>query len=232
MFIECPNCEAVVDGELLADITVNQEMLPTKHEFIKCKICGNPLVLTTTSRLVFGSGIKWNEPYRAWPFPDPNQSSYIFYPELVTVSLKEADLCFRAKAYTACAVMCGRALEGVCKNHDPKIKSLDSGLKKLLADGVIDKKIYEWGEELRKNRNLGAHASTNSFAPEDAADLIDFTHTICEYVFVMNMRFEDFKERQLKRQSDPNYVFTLEEKIKKVRDEIVADIDKTKNPTS
>ena len=48
-------------------------------------------------------------------------------------SLIEAKICFKAKAFSACAVMCGRSIEGVCKHHDPKTKTLAGGLKKLLA---------------------------------------------------------------------------------------------------
>jgi len=51
--------------------------------------------------------------------------------------------------------MCGRAVEGVCQHHDPKIRSLQTGLQKLKKDGVIDDRIYNWGDALRLSRNQG-----------------------------------------------------------------------------
>jgi len=43
---------------------------------------------------------------------------------------------------------------------------------------------------------LGAHASDHKVAKEDARDLLDFSSAICEYVFVLNEKFERFKKRQ------------------------------------
>src|SRR5690606_16424667 len=119
-------------------------------------------------------------------------------PEIARNSLIEAKICFKAKAYSACAVMCGRAIEGVCKNHDPKTKTLAAGLKKLRDDRVIDSRLYEWGEALRENRNLGAHATTEKVSKDDAKDLLDFSAAICEYVFVLNAKWERFQTRRKK----------------------------------
>jgi hypothetical protein len=94
--------------------------------------------------------------------------------------------------------MCGRSIEGVCKHHDPKIKTLAGGIKRLREDGVIDDRIYGWGEALRENRNLGAHATTEKVAKADARDLLDFSVAICEYVFVLNAKFESFQKRRTK----------------------------------
>lgn len=92
--------------------------------------------------------------------------------------------------------MCGRSIEGVCKHHDPKTKTLAAGLKKLREDGVIDDRIFGWGETLRENRNLGAHATTEKVSRDDAKDLLDFSIAICEYVFVLNAKFERFQNRR------------------------------------
>ncbi|WP_353055935.1 DUF4145 domain-containing protein [Alcaligenes faecalis] len=105
-------------------------------------------------------------------------------------------MCFKARAYSACAVMCGRAIEGVCKNHDAKTRTLAAGLKKLKEDGVIDSRLFSWGEALRENRNLGAHATTEKVSKDDAQDLLDFSIAICDYVFVLNEKWERFQNRK------------------------------------
>jgi hypothetical protein len=68
-------------------------------------------------------------------------------------------------------------------------------LKKLKDDGVIDERIYVWGEALRKSRNLGAHATTTKVSKEDARDLLDFGIAICEYAIVFNEKFNRFQAR-------------------------------------
>jgi hypothetical protein len=52
------------------------------------------------------------------------------------------------------------------------------------------------GDELRKHRNLAAHASGAKFILTDAKDLYDFSTAICDYVFVLTEKFESFKKRQ------------------------------------
>ena len=94
--------------------------------------------------------------------------------------------------------MCGRTIEGVCKHHEPKTKNLAGGLKVLKDKGVIYKRLFDWGEALRTHRNLGAHATTQKVLKEDARDLLDFAIAICEYVFVLNKKFERFQARQKK----------------------------------
>ena len=98
--------------------------------------------------------------------------------------------------------MAGRAIEGVCQFHASAKSTkanLAAGLKELKTKGLIDDRIYKWGEELRKHRNLGAHASDVKVLREDAADLLDFASAICEYVFVLHAKFERFEQRAAKR---------------------------------
>jgi hypothetical protein len=85
-----------------------------------------------------------------------------------------------------------------CGKSTPVLLSIASGLKKLKDDGVIDNRLYEWGEALRKHRNLGAHATTVKVSKEDARDLLDFSIAICEYIFVLNAKSQRFQERQKK----------------------------------
>ena len=87
-------------------------------------------------------------------------------------------------------------MEGVCKYHSTKGNSLVNGLKELKNKGIIDDRLYQWGEELRKHRNIGAHATEENISKDDAKDLLDFAQAICDYVFVLNARFNRFMERK------------------------------------
>lgn len=94
--------------------------------------------------------------------------------------------------------MSGRTLEGVCNHYLPKSKNLADGIKGLKEKGIIDDRLFHWGEELRKHRNIGAHATDEKISKEDAKDLLDFVNAICEYVFVLTGRFNKFMERKAK----------------------------------
>ena len=198
MIIECPYCDSKVDcnerGHI--DLDLEQTGVPMKAVLLECKICHSPLFGFSELIQTGEDGSHWDSAERKWPVPETEIDWSI--PEIARNSLIEAKVCFKAKAYSACAVMCGRTIEGVCKNHDAKIKTLAAGLKKLRDDGIIDDRIYQWGETLRQHRNLGAHATTKKVPKEDARDLLDFSIAICEYVFVLNEKFQRFQQRQAK----------------------------------
>jgi hypothetical protein len=198
VIVECPRCESKVDAEERGAVDFDFEIhgFPGKAVLLECPVCHDPLFgFTELIETGFG-GSQWAVVDRKWPVPD-NEIDYAI-PEIAKLALVEAKLCFKARAYNACAVMCGRTIEGVCKHHNSSIKTLASGLKKLNENGVIDNRIYQWGEALRKHRNLGAHATTEQISKEDAKDLLDFSIAICDYVFVLNEKFKRFQERQQK----------------------------------
>ncbi|MEE8136534.1 MAG: DUF4145 domain-containing protein, partial [Thermodesulfobacteriota bacterium] len=70
--------------------------------------------------------------------------------------------------------MSGQALEGVCVHHKTKKKTIAAGLTELKDKEIIDKRLYEWGEEIRKHRNIGAHANEDRISRDDAKDVLDF----------------------------------------------------------
>ena len=92
--------------------------------------------------------------------------------------------------------MCGRALEGICRHFKTKSDNLANGLTELRDARVIDGRLFDWSEELRKHRNLGAHASEERISSEDAADLLDFAHAITTYVFDLTAKFKGFLQRK------------------------------------
>lgn len=196
MIIECPHCDSKVDATEQGHVELDLDAVgvPSKVALVKCNVCKEPLVGLSEIVQIGHDEWDWSNLERLWPAPEDDIDWEI--PEIARVSLIEARTCFKAKAYTACAVMCGRAIEGVCKHHNAKSRTLAKGLEDLKKKGVIDERIYEWGEALRVARNLGAHASTDRVSRDDARDLLDFSNAICEYVFVLNAKFERFKERQ------------------------------------
>ena len=198
MIVDCPHCESKVDCEEKGSVAIDGDYVPvpTKAVLLECKICKSPLFGWTELIQTGEDSWEWDQVNRQWPPQDQDVDWDI--PEIARISLIEAKVCFKAKAFSACAVMCGRTIEGLCKHHAPKTRNLADGLKKLKDDGVIDSRLYNWGEALRSHRNLGAHATTQKLSKDDARDLLDFSIAICEYVFVLNEKFERFQARQKK----------------------------------
>lgn len=196
MIAECPGCEAKVDciEKGGVDIDIEHTGVPTRYVLLECKVCHRALLGITEAIHTSPETWEWDSVSRVWPTAEDAIDWSI--PEIARDSLVEAQVCFKAKAYQACAVMCGRAIEGLCKHHDANIKTLAGGLRKLKDNGVIDERIFNWGEALRESRNLGAHATPAKVTMEDARDLLDFGLATCEYVFVLNERFNRFQKRR------------------------------------
>ena len=196
MIIECSYCESKVDGEVKGEHVFfePEEGPPFKAVLLKCPVCNNALLGGSDHYQTGPDTSEWSPLNRLWP----QQETYVDWqiPEIARDSLIEAKKCYKAKAYSACTVMSGRTLEGVCKNHLTETKSLAKSLKELKDKGIIDDRLYLWGEELRKHRNIGAHATKEKITKEDAKDLLDFAQAICDYVFVLNAKFNRFMERK------------------------------------
>jgi hypothetical protein len=117
-------------------------------------------------------------------------------PAKIRDSLEEADKCIRSGAFTAAVAMTGRALEAMCRHFGTKSDVLAGGLKELLDREIIDKRLFQWGDELRINRNLAAHATGERFHGWHAGSLFTFALAICNYVFVLNEQFAEFLEHK------------------------------------
>jgi hypothetical protein len=97
MLIECYKCEAVVDGALIAQHnSYDPEDDPDVFRvyLLECPRCKTSL---------FAGDYEFEDgpPCRLWPSPRKSVSSYI--PPEIRVSLREADKCYRAGAFLACA---------------------------------------------------------------------------------------------------------------------------------
>ena len=195
MIIDCPHCESKVDGIAKGEVadTDPDFPFPSKVVLVECPVCHNPLLGTSDLIQTGLETWEWDNLHRLWPQQESEVHREI--PKIAGNSLAEAKICFKAKAYSACAVMCGRTIEGVCKYHSTKSRSLAGGLKELKDKEIIDSRLFQWGDELRKHRNIGAHATEEEISKADAKDLLDFSSAICEYVFVLNAKFQRFVER-------------------------------------
>jgi hypothetical protein len=196
MIIDCPSCESKVDAKLLAEKEDDQSEYsdPSKTVFLECPLCHGCLVGSQDMVQVDYDEYDWSAVRRLWPQPAVVLDFGI--PKITRKSLEEAKKCLTVHAYSASAVMCGRAIEGICAEHKTKSKNLAGGLTELRDSHIIDQRLYEWGNSLREMRNIGAHATDEDVSREDARDLFEFAVAISEYVFVLSAKYEEFKSRQ------------------------------------
>lgn len=197
MIIECYDCASSVDGKEIAyrDLRAKGEP-PTRYSFVECPVCKNVMVGVSDLVQVSHEDWDWDDCVRVWPEPTKGFDPSI--PDLVRRSLENAKRCFQAKVYDACVVMCGKAIEAICVAQADE-RQLGKGLRKLLENGVIDKRLFEWAEVLRKQRNIGAHATEEETSREDAKDVLAFATALCDYIFVLAEKYKEFVERKAKK---------------------------------
>ena len=197
--IECPDCESKVSANVIA----KKEYGPTDYHdpfriyFLECPVCHRTMVGHSDLIQIEHNEWDFEDPSRLWPKQKKSLDWSI--PTIVRKSIEEATKCYNAKAYAACAVMCGRSLEALCKEHGTKNWQLAKGIKELKDKGIIDGRLFDWGEALRDRRNIGAHATEEDISKEDARDVLDFTIAICEYVYVLADKYEKFKKRETRK---------------------------------
>lgn len=201
--IQCGSCKTTVLGELAGFVEVHpppDDGEPYKAMLLRCPACDEAIVGVAELDLL-GYPAKprweWGRATRVWPQP----MNYLDWaiPERVRASLEEARKCVDAGSPLASAVMVRRALEAVTNQFGVKSGTLPTRLRELRETGVIDARMFEWAESLRKHGNLGAHDSDGNVSEEDARDLLEFAEAICEYVFVLTRKFAAFQSRQAKR---------------------------------
>jgi len=197
MILECSHCEAVVDATEIAtykyeDHWDKDEAVPwnTRVILVGCPRCSEPMLAYQTDE----GG--WTDPVRIFPPREPDLHRSV--PKPIRQAFAEARICFRAKAFTAAAIMCRKTLEGICSEHGVKSGTLAAELRKLKEKGVIENRLFEWAEALRTIGNEAAHGVELVVSRQDASDTLEFTEALIQYVFTYRDKFEEFKMRRAK----------------------------------
>jgi hypothetical protein len=189
--IDCPNCAVRVKAEATAWVSNGDE---EAFFLVECPSCHNPL---------FGSSVviqdefnnwSWDTAERLWPAPSIAEVSPAI-PDAARRDIKDAQKCLSHGIYSAAAVLCGRALERLIKEK-AGANMIAKGLAELKAKGIIDERLFSWAEALRKERNIGAHASDEDTTKENAQDIIDFTIAIFDYVYTLSEKYERYVARK------------------------------------
>jgi hypothetical protein len=197
MLLECDHCQAIVDAELLEAYDVHDAIAPSfRISFAKCPRCSSPFLATQEEDFPEG----WQHPQRLYPSEESPTSSAL--PKPIREAVEEANRCLRVRAYTAAAIMCRKALEGICVEHGVKERNLSKSLEEMRDKGIIEKRLFDWADALRISGNEAAHDVYVTVSAEDARDILDFTNALTEYVFTFRDKFETFQKRRQQRAQD------------------------------
>jgi hypothetical protein len=198
MVVECINCAALVNGEVIASYQsyVDEDTLE-QYTFLKCPKCSRPFIMLEVQDVqeatFYGQDL-WDEPQRLYPPSEMSVSRAI--PDSLRLSYEEARSCLRARAYTATAIMCRKTLEGIAEEHQITARNLAAALKEMKDKGIIENRLYEWADVLRTSGNDAAHSVNSRISVQDAKDILEFTHALLEYVFTFQEKFQQFKQRR------------------------------------
>jgi hypothetical protein len=200
MLIDCTNCHTHVDAEVGGHLEywASADHGAGRFMLLRCRRCKSPLLVEQENTGNMGAGDIWDSaPTVLYPQPDLRVNPKA--PPEIRAAAEEGIKCFRARAYTAAAIMCRKTLEGVCEAHGVKARNLDASLKKMLETDLIDQRLYEWSDQLRLTGNEAAHGVSIASSAQDARDALDFTIGIIDYLFSYRDQFEKFKARQGKK---------------------------------
>lgn len=119
-------------------------------------------------------------------------------PQPVLRAFEQAVRSFSSSSFDACALMCRRALEALCKELEAGSGTLQAKLDTLSKRGTIDARLASWAHGVRAVGNEAAHNTDAELSKDDARDALDFTEAILTYVYVLGRRFEAFEARRKK----------------------------------
>jgi len=117
-------------------------------------------------------------------------------PDSVARSLAQAHRSYSTSSYDACAVMCRRALEALCKTLSANGRDLARRLADLNENGRIDARLLDWAHGVRLVGNEAAHDVETPVTAEDARDILEFTEAVLTYVFTLDVKFRAFEARR------------------------------------
>jgi hypothetical protein len=199
----CKHCS----GHRVLDVKGFSESMPYQNgvyveDYIEktilatCRNCRQPIMVQSWES-AYDPADKSNEFRTIYPRDKGSARELHFdVPKQILSSYNEAVKCETSEAWNACAVMVGRALEAVAKGYDTRVRTIATGIKKMHNAGVISSELFEWANELRFLRNIGAHASEVNVEEADAHEALDFLQAILETIYHLRPMFQKRKAKR------------------------------------
>jgi len=205
----CPSCNILVEakviargfGEYRSDAVnpldeVDAEYHGDHYSIALCRRCNGPFLVREAIYGVPGEFETVTD--EVVLFPTAAAPKLEGLPDSVARSLDQAHRSFSAASYDACALMCRRVLEAVCKNLSAKGSNLAQRVADLQANGHIDARLLKWAHGVRLVGNEAAHDVEIAVTSQDARDILDLTEALLMYVFTLDIKYRAFETRRSK----------------------------------
>ena len=199
----CPRCNCVVTADVRATASGNPtadlfEALPDEEDGLRrvryslafCRKCDGVFLYrscnTEPSEL----------PLEEMLYPRSMGPLAPDIPALIRRPHESAVSCFETANYEPCVIMCRKTLEAMCQVLGETSGTLQARLRRLRDAGVVEARLCGWADELRTVGNDAAHDLQLNISKEDARDCMDFVNMILIYVFTLDKKFQEFKNRR------------------------------------
>ena len=192
--VDCPKCSVRVNAEVRGSVGYEDD---SAHVLVCCPSCRGALFGATMLFRDESGDWSYDHAERLWPTPSVVDLSPAI-PEAARRDLKDAQKCIAHGIFSAATVLCGRALERLVAEKTGSATTLAKGLQTLKEAGTIDNRLFLWAEALRRERNIGAHATVEESTRENAQDVLDFSIAISEYVYTLAEKYERYIARKSK----------------------------------
>jgi Domain of unknown function (DUF4145) len=203
----CPTCNILVEakviargfGEYRSDAVspideVDCEYHGDHYSLAICRRCKGPFLVREGLFGVPGEFETVTE--EAVLYPVSGGPKIEGLPDSIGRAVAQAHRSHATASYDACAVMCRRALEALCKTLSAKGRDLALRLADLKASGRIDSRLLDWAHGVRLVGNEAAHDVDTAVTAEDARDILEFTEALLMYVFTLDAKFRSFEARR------------------------------------
>jgi len=199
----CPRCNRITAAEVRTEVPgeATQDLFDhldygedgicaVKYKVAFCPACGS--VFLQRSFLSEPSDF----PYEEMLYPKQSKLPLVGLPDEVRRSYESGLSCFETGNYEPCVIMCRKCVEAVSTLLGKTTGSLQKRLSCLRDEGLIESKLYSWADELRLIGNDAAHDFNVLITKDDAQDTLEFLEALLLYVFVLDRRFQSFRQRR------------------------------------
>lgn len=205
----CPNCNIQAEARVIANGSggfrnsaagtfddIDAEYHGDFYSVALCRRCDSPFLIRQS---LYGIPAEFETiTSEEVLYPVSSKLPLDGVPPPVRRALDQAVRSFSSSSFDACALMCRRALEALCKELGAGNGTLQFKLDALSKAGVIDSRLANWAHEVRAVGNEAAHDTDSELSQNDARDALDFTEAILTYVYVLGQRFNAFVARRKK----------------------------------
>jgi hypothetical protein len=197
--ITCPFCSERGNFKLLFGAKKKQ---PNGSKILnfdtyECGNCSAPVMVFWSAGSVGSRGRKSHD-FRVLPWPLKLEKYPGHWPEQVGRYWLQANRNLKDENWDAAVVMARSALQVALRNSKASGDSLKKEIEDLARKGILPPIMKDWSDHIRFLGNDVTHPAIDQQAPtpKEARDLIYFLDFLCEYLYTLPKRIENYRSNK------------------------------------